>query len=87
MAERTKQQKEEELAPDKAAREAVKEADPADDTPKFSVERLQAQAGDFFGQPPHVVAGALSSVNRKELTIEEAEAAVKAWLKSPVKEA
>ena len=87
MAERSKQQKEEELAPDKAAREAVKDADPADAAPTFTVERLQAQSGDFFGEPSHVVAGALSGVNRKELTIEEAKAAIKAWLKSPVKEA
>ena len=86
MAER-KQKDEEAPAPDKAAREAVKQAEPEESAPTFTVERLVAESADFLGHPAHVVAGALDSVGRKELTLDEAKAAVTAWLKSPVKEA
>lgn len=66
-------------------KEAVAEVDPPEEAESFPVERLISESG-FLKQPSHVVAGALSGVPRKTLTIEEAQAAVDAWLKSPVKE-
>jgi hypothetical protein len=66
-------------------KEAVKEVDPPEDALEFPVERLIAEGGQFLGHESHVVAGALSGVSRKNLTLEEAEAAVKTWLKSEVK--
>lgn len=74
--------------PQKVAAAAVREADPADDSPVYPVERLTGpDAYALTGHEGHIVAGALSSVSKKNLTIDEAKAAVKAWLKAPVKEA
>lgn len=67
-------------------KEAVKETDPAPEAESIPVERLIADGGAFLGHESHIVAGALAEVPRKNLTIEEAEAAVDAWLKQPVKE-
>lgn len=64
--------------------EAVKATEPAEDALTFSVDRLISDGGDLIGHESHVVAGALSGVNRKQMTLEEAEAAVDAWLKTPV---
>lgn len=64
-------------------KEAVKAADPPEEAESFSVERLINEAGAFLNQPSHVVAGALHGVDRKNLTLDEAEAAVDAWLKQP----
>jgi hypothetical protein len=80
MAEAKKQKAEEPETP----KEAVKATEPAEDAIEFSVERLISEGGQLIGHEPHVVAGALNSVNRKNLTLEEAEAAVDAWLKKPV---
>lgn len=65
-------------------KEAVQAAEPAEDALEFPVERLISEGGPLLGHEPHVVAGALSGVNRKNLTIEEGKAAVSAWLKKPV---
>lgn len=84
MAERGKQDN---PAPEKAAREAAKAAEPAEDADVFPVERLTGpDAFPLTGYQAHEVAGALSGVNKKNLTIEEAQAATKAWLRTPVKE-
>lgn len=70
-----------------AAKDQNPEKDPAPDaaasdaTPVFSVERLIAESIDLLGQPSFVVAGALYGT-KKSLTVVEAEAAVKAWLKA-----
>lgn len=69
----------------KAAREAAKEADPPKDAETYSVEWLIDSPA--VGYAPHEIAGALSAVSKKNLTIEETQAAVKAWLSAPVKEA
>lgn len=70
----------------KAAREAVQSADVPEDAETFSVEFLIEAAGSF-GYQPHEVAGALSAQSKKNLTIDEAKAATRAWLAAPVKEA
>lgn len=83
MAERKNQQEE----PEKAAREAAKAVEVEEDADKFPVERLIGpDALPLTGYEAHEVAGALSGINKKNLTIEEAQAATKAWLKTPVKE-
>lgn len=71
----------------RAAREAVKETEPAEDAPVYPRDLLIN--GGLTDYPSHIVAGALGGVpaNRKNLTIEETNAACKAWLASPVKEA
>ena len=81
MAESKKKQTEPETP-----KEAVADVEPPADANTYPVERLISDAGAFLKQPSHVVAGALAGVNRKNLTLEEAEAAVDAWLKQPVKE-
>ena len=75
------------VEPAKAAAEAVREADPAPDAVEFPVERLTGEeAYALTGFEPHVLAGALAGVTRKNLTIDEAKAAVKAWLSTPAQE-
>jgi hypothetical protein len=74
------------LVTDRAAREAVREAPQDDDADQFPVSRLSgADSIALVGYPPHVVAGALAGVNRSKMTLDEAKAAVSAWLGSPVK--
>lgn len=68
---------------DETPKEAVKAADPPEDAEAFPVERLISEAGAFLNQPPYVVAGALHGVDRKNLTLDEAQAAVDAWLQQP----
>lgn len=70
--------------PGAAAKEAAKSAKKADDA-TYSRERLIEEAGQFFGQPSHVVAGAIASIPKKSLTTAEVEAAVKAFLSTEVK--
>jgi hypothetical protein len=84
MADTTKQKAADEPTPEQAAKEAVKETEPPEDAESIPVERLIHEP--FTSYPSHVVAGALHGVNRQNLTVEEAEAAVKAWLQTPVKE-
>jgi Holliday junction resolvasome RuvABC DNA-binding subunit len=76
----------EEKAPAQAAVEAVKEAEVAEDAETYSHEWLIG-APNAVGYKPDDIAGALSAVSKKNLTIEETQDAVKAWLRAPVKEA
>lgn len=80
-----KQDEEKKDAPS-AARDAAKEAatDVAEDTPTYDHDWLISAAGSFGFQPAEV-AGALSAVSKKNLTIDEAKATTAEWLKSPVK--
>lgn len=64
----------------KAAAQAARKAD--DDT--IDRDRLIAESYAYFGQAPHVVAGAISGISRKKLTLKEVESAVKAFLKQEV---
>lgn len=48
--------------------------------------RLIAEAQDFLGVEPHVVAGALHGINDPELTVDAARERVNAWLATPAKE-
>lgn len=80
------QKDDKELAPAQAAREAAKAADPDPGAETYTREWLMAAAG-AVGYPPHVIAGALSGIQKKNLTIEETQDACKAWLVTPVKEA
>lgn len=51
----------------------------------FSQERLIEEADAFkLGAPSWVVAGALSTVKKKNLTVAEAQAAIKAFLATEV---
>lgn len=77
-------------APEKAARDAQREAarEVDEDAQTFPVERmLGPDAYALTGYEGHIVAGALTGVTKKNLTIDEVQAACKAWLESPVKEA
>jgi hypothetical protein len=69
-----------------ASREAVKDEreERDDDTQTYPREMLVE--GGLTDYPPHVVAGALAGAGAtpKNLSIEETNAACKAWLKSPV---
>lgn len=68
----------------KAAVAAVAEDTP-DETPVFSQDRLIAEADAFgFGHPSWVVAGALHTITKKNLTTAEVEAAIKAFLATEV---
>ncbi|MET0604407.1 MAG: hypothetical protein ABW167_20645 [Baekduia sp.] len=67
-----------------AAVEAQREVDPPEEAERFDHAFLTEAAGSF-GYQPFEVAGALSAVSKKNLTIDEAAAATKAWLKAPVK--
>ena len=84
-----KENQQEPQEPRAAAREAAEEAreERDEDTPTYPVDLLTN--GGITDYPPHVMAGALSGLpgNRKNLSIDEANAAAKAWLDSPVKEA
>lgn len=54
--------------------------------PSYHRDRLTAEAGEFFEQPPHVVAAALASVkgNKINFTRDEAEKAIREFLDHPV---
>jgi hypothetical protein len=71
----------------RAAREAVQETEPKKEAESYPLHLLID--GGITDYPSHVVAGALAGLpgNRKNLTIEEANAACAAWLDAPVKEA
>jgi hypothetical protein len=87
MAESAQSKAKDEPTPKEAAREAAKEAEPKEDAEAFPVERLTGpDAQALTGYEPHEVAGALSAINKKNLTVEEAKKATKAWLGSEVKE-
>jgi hypothetical protein len=81
MAARDDKQQEE--AP-KAAREAAKAVEVSEDEETYPVEWL-LEAAAYIGYKPADIAGALSAQSKKNLTIEETRAIVKAWLGAPVK--
>jgi hypothetical protein len=83
MATKKSEQEENEPVAAEAAVEAVKEADPPEDAEAFDHEFL-IEAAPSYGFKPHEAAGALSAISKKNLTIEEAKAAVGKWLKAPV---
>jgi len=64
--------------------EAAKEAKDAGD-PTFDRDRLINESYARFGQPVHVVAGAIANISKKKLTEAEVKAAVKAFLVQEVK--
>jgi hypothetical protein len=76
--------KAEQVDPARAAREAAKAVDPAPDAEAFPVARLIEEAPAFLDQPSYVAAGALSAVTKKNLTLDEAKAAIEEWLKTPL---
>jgi hypothetical protein len=51
---------------------------------QYSVARLTADAYDFLGYPPHVVAGAFAGSDQEYYTRAEAKALVEKWLDSEV---
>lgn len=82
--EQTRAPKAEAPGPTEAAKVAAREAvDKSDET--FSRERLTDEAYARFGEPQHVVAGAIAGINKKNLTEAEVKAAIKAFLTSEVK--
>lgn len=54
------------------------------DKPEYPIERLIAESQDFLGCPPHVAAGALHDADSKTMTVADAKAAVKDWLKREI---
>lgn len=56
------------------------------EVPTYPAERLTAEASARFGEPPHVVAGAIASLpgSRKNFTEAEIEDAIKKWKRHPV---
>lgn len=91
MAERTTQKDSEAAEPatvdaGKVALEAAKAVEPAEDADAIPVQRLITEGPAFLGVESFVVAGALSSVKKKSLTLAEAKAAVKTWLAAPIVE-
>jgi hypothetical protein len=62
-----------------------KSSQPAKEAPKtVPVARLMAESDAYLGYPDHVVAGALSGVNKKDMSIDEAKSLVNKWLQKPV---
>jgi hypothetical protein len=55
----------------------------ASDKPTYSVERLVADAPGFLGCESYVAAGALSDASG-DMTVTDAKAAVKEWLKREI---
>lgn len=84
MADSQKTAKDAPQEPAKEAKEAAAAVEVTEEDEKFPVERLVRDGAKLVGHPPHVVAGALSGISKKNLTQDEAKAAVKAWLKTPV---
>lgn len=85
----TKQKAEDAPEPGRAAHDAQRDAaKEAGDEPTLPIERfLGSDAYTLTGHEPHVMAGALHDVTKKNLTISEAKAAADAWLGAEVKEA
>lgn len=55
-----------------------------EEAPKIDRDRLIAEADDFLGHPPHVVAGALANERRKSFTLDETKDLIRDFLKRPV---
>jgi hypothetical protein len=86
MADDKQDRAEQAPAPRQAAREAQREVATPAGVDTFTHEWL-IEAAAHLGFLPHEVAGALSAIPKKNLTIEEAREATKVWLATPVKEA
>lgn len=50
----------------------------------YSHERLVQDADAFTGYPPHIVAGALATSRKQNLSPDETKALVEKWLQSEV---
>ncbi len=57
----------------------------ADNAATYKVSELAAQARQIFGTTPEVVAVALRTASKEAATVEEAKAAVRAFLDKEVK--
>lgn len=66
------------------AQAAKADAEPPEEVLTFDHARLIADAEKLVGRKASDVAGALHGVEKKNLTIEETQAAVDAWLVTPV---
>ncbi len=86
MAEHRKQEEQQAASPEQVVRAAVADTEPKSDSEELPVEQLIEFGPQYTGYDAHAVAGALAGVTRKKLTVEEAKAAVRAWLNSPVKQ-
>lgn len=65
----------------KAAEDAKAAAkEPEEELPTFTHDSLIQRAHETVGYAPHVIAGALSKVQKKNLTIEEAQEACRKFL-------
>lgn len=71
-------------ADDPTPAEAAKAARRPDDE-AIDRERLITDSWAYLEQPPHVVAGAIANIRKKNLTLKEVQAAVKAFLSQEVK--
>lgn len=56
---------------------------PRAEKPTYHRDRLIAEAPAFFSQPSFVVAGALASVRKQQMTRDEADKAVRDYLTRP----
>lgn len=56
----------------------------AEAVPTYEAERLIDEAHDFFGEAPHVVAGALHGTHKKNFTLDEVKGLIKAFKRRPV---
>lgn len=80
MAENPKRQRTDEpQPPDKATREAIREADASEEEESYTVDTWVAGAHGWLGVEPWDVAGALSNSPKKNLTKSEVVAALKVW--------
>lgn len=56
---------------------------PRAEKPTYHRDRLIAEAEGFFGHPSHVVAGALASTRKTNLTRDEGEKSIRDFLARP----
>lgn len=84
-SQKSKSDKDEEKTqtPAEVAQAAVNKApEPKESDPTYSHERLIRECPQAVGYDSHIIAGALTGVSESELTIKEAKAACRAWLKA-----
>lgn len=67
-----------------AAAEQKEQGESSEGAEAFPVERLISEGKDLLGHDGFIVAGALHGISKKNLTLDEAKAAVDAWLAAPV---
>lgn len=68
--------------PDEKEQKKVEE--PKVEEPTYHFDRLVADSHDFFGEPPHVLAGALHGERKKNFTLAEAKRAIADFKKRKV---